>query len=123
MLKVFTSDCAGKVRNVFELVVLASKRANDLDSGATPTIRGGAHKSAVTAMLEIANESISINDLRASTVKYLKHGRVSGMDNNANGETYVDLNAIREDTESDIDEYDKNASDYNVNFDLENNFI
>ncbi len=64
MARVTVEDCLSKIPNKFELVLLASKRAKDIDRGATPSILKNNDKSTVIALREISEETISLGGLR-----------------------------------------------------------
>lgn len=82
MARVTVEDCIEKVPNRFELVLMASKRAKDIDRGAMPSIPRDNDKSTIIALREIAGETISLDGLRelAKRVTYegddlpLRHG-------------------------------------------------
>ncbi|HVL71663.1 MAG TPA: DNA-directed RNA polymerase subunit omega [Beijerinckiaceae bacterium] len=64
MARVTVEDCIDKVENRFELVLLASHRARMISSGAPLTIDRDRDKNPVVALREIADETISPDDLR-----------------------------------------------------------
>ena len=64
MARVTVEDCIEKVPNRFELVLMASKRAKDIEHGAMPSIPRDNDKSTIIALREIADETISIEGLR-----------------------------------------------------------
>lgn len=64
MARVTVEDCIEKVPNRFELVLMASKRAKDIEHGAMPSIARDNDKSTIIALREIAGETISIEGLR-----------------------------------------------------------
>lgn len=64
MARVTVEDCLLKVPNKFELVLLASKRARDIERGATPSVPKDNDKPTIIALREIAEETISIDGLR-----------------------------------------------------------
>jgi DNA-directed RNA polymerase subunit omega len=65
MARVTVEDCVDKIPNRFELVLLAARRARDLGSGsATITVERENDKDAVVALREIAEKTISPNDMR-----------------------------------------------------------
>ncbi len=64
MARVTVEDCVTKVRNRFELVLLAAQRARDIHSGAELTVDRDNDKDAVVALREIADEQIELNQLR-----------------------------------------------------------
>ena len=64
MARVTVEDCIEKVKNRFELVLMAAKRAEDLDKGAMPSVSKDNDKSTIIALREIADEAISLEGLR-----------------------------------------------------------
>ncbi|MBQ3945397.1 MAG: DNA-directed RNA polymerase subunit omega [Alphaproteobacteria bacterium] len=64
MARVTVEDCIEKVPNRFELVLMASKRAKDIERGAMPSIPRDNDKSTIIALREIAEETISIDGLK-----------------------------------------------------------
>jgi DNA-directed RNA polymerase subunit omega len=73
MARVTVEDCANKVSNRFELVLLAAQRARELASGILPTVSRDNDKTPVIALREIAEETVSVNDLRQRFLKALRH--------------------------------------------------
>lgn len=59
MARVTVEDCLDKVDNRFELVLLAAKRARQLDHGKDPLVEWDGDKSTVVALREIAEGLIS----------------------------------------------------------------
>ncbi len=68
MARVTVEDCVIKVPNRFELVLLAGKRARDLSSGATETVELENDKNPVIALREIAEETISLEELNDALI-------------------------------------------------------
>jgi DNA-directed RNA polymerase subunit omega len=65
MARVTVEDCVDKIPNRFELVLVAARRARDLGSGAVAiTVERENDKDAVVALREIAEQTISPNDMR-----------------------------------------------------------
>ena len=64
MARVTVEDCLDRVPNRFELVMMASKRAKDLERGAMASIPKEDDKSTVVALREIAEDTISLSGLR-----------------------------------------------------------
>ena len=65
MARVTVEDCVDKIPNRFELVLVAARRARDLGSGAAAiTVERENDKDAVVALREIAEKTISPNDMR-----------------------------------------------------------
>jgi DNA-directed RNA polymerase subunit omega len=64
MARITVEDCIDKVRNRFELVLLAAHRARSLANGAQLTIDAENDKNAVIALREIAEETVDAGDVR-----------------------------------------------------------
>ena len=69
MARVTVEDCIVKVPNKFELVMVASQRAREIAGGAPLTIARDNDKNPVIALREIAEESVSIENLRDAMVR------------------------------------------------------
>ena len=69
MARVTVEDCVLKVPNRFELVLLAAQRARDVAAGAQITLERDNDKNPVVALREIADETISLDNLQNSVVK------------------------------------------------------
>lgn len=64
MARVTVEDCIEKVKNRFELVLMAAKRAKDIDRGAVPSVTRDNDKPTIIALREIADEALSLEGLR-----------------------------------------------------------
>jgi DNA-directed RNA polymerase subunit omega len=64
MARVTVEDCVDKIPNRFELVIAATHRARLLSKGSAITIERENDKDAVVALREIAEMTISADDLR-----------------------------------------------------------
>jgi DNA-directed RNA polymerase subunit omega len=69
MARVTVEDCVEKIPNRFELVLLASQRARKIGSGAALTVPRDNDKNPVIALREIADETVSIADLKDELVR------------------------------------------------------
>ncbi|MEO8747321.1 MAG: DNA-directed RNA polymerase subunit omega [Rhodanobacter sp.] len=58
MARITVEDCLEVVDNRFELVLMATKRARQLEKGAEPTVNPGHDKPTVIALREIAERRI-----------------------------------------------------------------
>jgi len=72
MARVTVEDCIDKVENRFDLVLLASHRARMISSGAQITIERDNDKNPVVALREIADQTISPEDLKEELVHSLQ---------------------------------------------------
>jgi DNA-directed RNA polymerase subunit omega len=69
MARVTVEDCVDKVPNRFELVMLAAHRARELAAGAPLTIDRDNDKNPVVALREIAEETLTADQLRESAIE------------------------------------------------------
>ncbi|MBO9097897.1 MULTISPECIES: DNA-directed RNA polymerase subunit omega [Rhizobium] len=72
MARVTVEDCIDKVENRFELVLLASHRARLVSQGAAITIDRDNDKNPVVALREIADETLSPDDLKEDLIHSLQ---------------------------------------------------
>lgn len=72
MARVTVEDCIDKVDNRFELVLLAGHRARMISSGAPITVDRDNDKNPVVALREIADETISPEDLKEDLIHSLQ---------------------------------------------------
>ena len=72
MARVTVEDCVTKIPNRFELVMLAAQRARDISAGARATVDDDNDKDPVIALREIADETISPEELADSLVRGLQ---------------------------------------------------
>lgn len=72
MARVTVEDCVDKVKNRFELVMLAAQRARSISSGASITVERDNDKNPVVALREIADETVELDELEAGLVKGLQ---------------------------------------------------
>ncbi|MDR4308454.1 DNA-directed RNA polymerase subunit omega [Chelatococcus sambhunathii] len=72
MARVTVEDCIDKVENRFDLVLLAGHRARLISSGQPITIDRDNDKNPVVALREIADETVSPDDLREDLIHSLQ---------------------------------------------------
>ncbi|SDU05887.1 DNA-directed RNA polymerase subunit omega [Stappia sp. ES.058] len=72
MARVTVEDCIDKVENRFELVLLASHRARMISSGSPLTIERDNDKNPVVALREVAEETVSPEDLKEDLIHSLQ---------------------------------------------------
>ena len=72
MARVTVEDCIDKIPNRYELLMVAAQRAKDLSSGAPLTVARDNDKNSVVALREIADETVSIEELQRSLVMGLQ---------------------------------------------------
>lgn len=68
MARVTVEDCVDKVPNRFELVLLAAQRSRQIASGGQVTVERDNDKNPVVSLREIAEESVSVSDLREAVI-------------------------------------------------------
>lgn len=72
MARVTVEDCVDKIPNRYELLMVATQRAKDLAAGAPLTVARDNDKNSVVALREIADETVSIEELQKSLVMGLQ---------------------------------------------------
>lgn len=72
MARVTVEDCIDKVENRFELVLLASHRARMISSGSQLTVDRDNDKNPVVALREIAEATVSPQDLKEDLIHSLQ---------------------------------------------------
>ena len=72
MARVTVEDCVDKVSNRFELVLLAAHRARAVSSGAPISIERDNDKNPVVALREIAEQTVSPEDLKEDLIHSLQ---------------------------------------------------
>ena len=73
MARVTVEDCVDKVSNRFELVLLAAHRARSIANGSQVTIDPENDKNPVIALREIAEKTMSANDMREGLIHSFQH--------------------------------------------------
>ncbi|OYU16506.1 MAG: DNA-directed RNA polymerase subunit omega [Alphaproteobacteria bacterium PA4] len=68
MARVTVEDCVDKIPNRFDLVLMAATRARAISSGAQMTVDQDRDKNPVVALREIAEETISPDDLKEALI-------------------------------------------------------
>ena len=69
MTRVTVEDCTKNVDSLFDLVLLASHRAKVLNAGNEAQVPLDNDKSTVIALREIADEKISVGDVKEDIIK------------------------------------------------------
>ena len=72
MARVTVEDCVDKVPNRFELVLLSAHRARSISSGAPISIDRDNDKNPVVALREIADQTVSPEDLKKDLIHSLQ---------------------------------------------------
>ena len=69
MARITVEDCIDKFPSRFELVLVASNRARKLHSGDEPTVQIDNDKNTVIALREIAEETITVEQLKNDLIE------------------------------------------------------
>ena len=72
MARVTVEDCIEKIQNRFDLILVAAQRARGISSGDALTIDRNKDKNPVVALREIADDTISIDDINEELVSSLQ---------------------------------------------------
>ena len=80
MARVTVEDCVDKVSNRFDLVLFAAQRARQISGGAELTIDRDRDKNPVVALREIAEETVTPDELHEALVSTLQKVRVDDDD-------------------------------------------
>ncbi len=102
MARVTVEDCVLKIPNRFELVMIAGQRARDISSGARLTIDRDNDKNPVVALREIADETVSLDNLRNALVTGLqKHVEVDEPEDEEMAPMVLDRDMMAQDAAAD----------------------
>ena len=80
MARVTVEDCVDKIPNRFDLVLLAAQRARQISGGAELTIDRDRDKNPVVALREIADETVTPDELQENLVSNLQRVQVDEED-------------------------------------------
>tara|TARA_B100000963_G_scaffold277509_1_gene245884 strand:+ start:51 stop:470 length:420 start_codon:yes stop_codon:yes gene_type:complete len=69
MARITVEDCIDKFPSRFELVLVASNRARKLHSGEDPTVEIDNDKNTVIALREIAEETVTVENLKNDLIE------------------------------------------------------
>ena len=72
MARITVEDCIDKVEGPYDLVLIAKERAVQLNSGEQPNIDPENDKNTVIALKEIAENKVSVDELRESAINKLR---------------------------------------------------
>ena len=109
MARITVEDCIDKFPSRFELVLVASNRARKLYTGESPTVEIDNDKNTVIALREIAEETI--------TREQLKNDLIQEYQTNTFGED-EDLNEIEDNTNGDQTDTNQIASEISSEDDI-----
>lgn len=94
MARVTIEDCIEKIENRFELVMTAAQRARKIGSGAALTIDRDNDKNPVVSLREIADETVSIEELQEELIR--SHQRFIAMDDDEDEDVIELMDGERE---------------------------
>jgi len=80
MARVTVEDCVDKIPNRFDLVLFAAQRARQISGGAELTLDRDRDKNPVVALREIAEETVTPDQLQDSVVAGLQRVKVDDDD-------------------------------------------
>jgi len=80
MARVTVEDCVDKIPNRFDLVLFAAQRARQISGGAELTLDRDRDKNPVVALREIAEETITPEQLQESLVSSLQRVKIDDDD-------------------------------------------
>ena len=72
MARITVEDCLKKIENQYDLVLLAKERTSQLNSGSEMLVEQDNDKNTVIALREIAEDKVSIEDLKTNAVLRLR---------------------------------------------------
>ena len=72
MARITVEDCVDKVEGHYDLVLIAKERAVQLNSGDKPNVDPENDKNTVIALKEIAENKVSVNELKESAINKLR---------------------------------------------------
>ena len=105
MARITVEDCIDKFPSRFELVLVASNRARKLHSGEEPTVQIDNDKNTVIALREIAEETITVENLKNDLIEeYQTNTFIEDEDIN-------EIEDSSDEIQSEINELDINESD------------
>ena len=105
MARITVEDCIDKFSSRFELVLVASQRARKLHSGEEPTIERDNDKNTVIALREIADSSISKEEMKENLIQEYQTVSISDEEQeNQELQTSVDNNETSEESKEITDE-------------------
>ena len=115
MARITVEDCIDKFTSRFELVLVASNRARKLHTGESPTVEIDNDKNTVIALREIAEETITREQLKNDLIQEYQTNTFSEDE---------DLNEIEDNTNEDQTDTNQIASEISSEDDItEDEFI
>ena len=113
MARITVEDCIEKVQNRFDLIVLSAHRAREISAGDELTVSRDNDKNPVVSLREIAEESISSDNLREGLISSMQtqiiDDEVSDHEEHNNEETNEETNE-----DSPKTELENNLAKFNI---------
>ena len=127
MPRLTVEECMGRTHNKFKLVILASQRAHDLNSGACPVIKHKNGKNTVIALKEIASEQLDVSSLFNLSVQRCRKYMEKFINSDESQSGYKgrnNSNIFQQNTATNsFNELGTNANNQDANFLDSNNFF
>lgn len=106
MARITNRDCLEKIPNRFDLILMASERARQISGGAPITVSRDNDKPTVIALREIAQSTVSPDDLKDNFIVTLKKKQGFYEENEEDLENMLALDLGDEKEEISLDESD-----------------
>ena len=120
MARITVEDCIDKFPSRFELVLVSSQRARKLHSGDQPTVDSDNDKNTVIALREIAEETISAEEMKESLIEEYQTVTITDEEEqNLELESSDLVNSINAEPSEETVDQNKTANDNNDNEDEE----
>ena len=118
MARITVEDCIDKFPSRFELVLVASNRARKLHTGESPTVEIDNDKNTVIALREIADETLTIEELKNDlieeyqTTTFTEDEDLNELEDNSE-ENKAELEDNNDETQLEVSEMNSNESNQN----------
>jgi DNA-directed RNA polymerase subunit omega len=109
MARVTVEDCIVQIPNRFDLVLLASQRAKQISSGNPLTIDRDNDKDSVVSLREIAEQTVSLEDLEDTLIQSFFKRPISDITDKKLLNTEEDEAAVSGEVAEDVEEAFKDA--------------
>ena len=119
MARITVEDCIDKFPSRFELVLVASNRARKLYSGENPTVEIDNDKNTVIALREIADETLTIDQLKNDLIEeyqtntFSEDEEINELEDKSD-ESESETNELQNDGIQHINEEPNNSSEDNL---------
>ncbi len=116
MARITVEDCIDKFPSRFELVLVASNRARKLYSGENPTVEVDNDKNTVIALREIAEETLTTEELKNNLIAEYQTNTFSEDEdiNEIEDNSEKNQSEVNNNEESETDQHDENV-DQSIN--------